>query len=167
MKGQAAIEYLMTYGWAMLVLVIIAGLIYSSGIFSPGYLLSEQCDLGPKIPCSHFVGRDGTNLQVILTITNGFEHQIRITPPVISYNNQIAGVTIAGNREVLDSGESVEVTGIFSNDNTARQSSRTFQVGLTYYSCAAEVNQNPDCGITGITTVTPHPISGKIVARVN
>ncbi len=34
-KAQSALEYMMTYGWAILVIVIVAAVLYSMGIFSP------------------------------------------------------------------------------------------------------------------------------------
>ncbi len=34
-SGQGALEYLMTYGWAILIIVIIGGALYSLGIFNP------------------------------------------------------------------------------------------------------------------------------------
>ncbi|MGC8533630.1 MAG: hypothetical protein ACP5MV_03330 [Candidatus Parvarchaeum sp.] len=39
-KSQSALEYMMTYGWAILVIVIVAGVLYSLGIFSPSSSLS-------------------------------------------------------------------------------------------------------------------------------
>ena len=36
-KSQSALEYMMTYGWAILVIVIVAAVLYSLGIFSPLY----------------------------------------------------------------------------------------------------------------------------------
>ena len=35
-KSQSALEYLMTYGWAILIIVIVAVILYSMGIFNPG-----------------------------------------------------------------------------------------------------------------------------------
>ncbi len=35
MKLQSAMEYLMTYGWAILVIAVVLGVLYSLGIFSP------------------------------------------------------------------------------------------------------------------------------------
>ncbi len=40
-KSQSALEYMMTYGWAILVIVIVAGVLYSLGIFSPASSLSS------------------------------------------------------------------------------------------------------------------------------
>jgi hypothetical protein len=34
-KAQAAIEYLMAYGWAILVIAVVRGVLYSLGIFNP------------------------------------------------------------------------------------------------------------------------------------
>ena len=34
-KSQSALEYLMTYGWAILIIVIVAVILYSMGIFNP------------------------------------------------------------------------------------------------------------------------------------
>ncbi len=34
-KGQSALEYMMTYGWAILIIVIVAVILYSMGIFNP------------------------------------------------------------------------------------------------------------------------------------
>ncbi len=34
-KAQSAMEYLMTYGWAILVIAVVLGVLYSLGIFSP------------------------------------------------------------------------------------------------------------------------------------
>ncbi len=35
-KGQAALEYLLTYGWAILIIIIVGASLYSLGVFSPG-----------------------------------------------------------------------------------------------------------------------------------
>ena len=40
MKGQTAVEYLMTYGWAILIILIVAGVLAYYGIFSPAGFLS-------------------------------------------------------------------------------------------------------------------------------
>jgi len=39
MKGQTAVEYLMTYGWAILIILIVAGVLAYYGIFSPSGFL--------------------------------------------------------------------------------------------------------------------------------
>ncbi|MCL4391339.1 hypothetical protein M1112_01435 [Candidatus Parvarchaeota archaeon] len=34
-KGQSALEYVMTYGWAILIIVVVAVVLYSMGVFNP------------------------------------------------------------------------------------------------------------------------------------
>src|SRR3989344_3487840 len=40
-KGQAAMEFLMTYGWAILAAVIAIGVLAYFGVFSPGNYMSN------------------------------------------------------------------------------------------------------------------------------
>ncbi|NOZ82062.1 MAG: hypothetical protein GXO63_02835 [Candidatus Micrarchaeota archaeon] len=35
MKGQAAVEYLMTYGWMIVAVIVISAALYSLGVFNP------------------------------------------------------------------------------------------------------------------------------------
>ena len=72
-KGQAAMEFLMTYGWAILVvLAAIAALAYF-GVLSPEKFLPEKCILQPGIACvSHKV----TPATVTLIISNGLGRTI-------------------------------------------------------------------------------------------
>lgn len=72
-KGQAAMEFLMTYGWAILVvLAAIAALAYF-GVLSPEKFLPEKCILQPGIACtSHKV----ESAQVTLIISNGLGRTI-------------------------------------------------------------------------------------------
>ena len=67
-KSQAAMEFLMTYGWAILVvLAAIAALAYF-GVLSPEKFLPEKCIIQPGIACvSHKVDPS----KVTLVLSNG------------------------------------------------------------------------------------------------
>ena len=43
LKGQAAMEFLMTYGWAILVVLVAIGALAYFGVLSPETLLPEKC----------------------------------------------------------------------------------------------------------------------------
>ena len=43
-KGQSALEYLVTYGWAILAIVIVAAILWYFGVFNPSrFTSSHQC----------------------------------------------------------------------------------------------------------------------------
>jgi hypothetical protein len=48
MKGQTAIEYLMTYGWAILIILIVAGVLAYYGIIRPFFLSNETYIENPR-----------------------------------------------------------------------------------------------------------------------
>ena len=48
MKGQTAIEYLMTYGWAILIILIVAGVLAYYGIFAPSGFLAQQQEVSDR-----------------------------------------------------------------------------------------------------------------------
>jgi len=74
-RGQAAMEFLMTYGWAILVvLVVIAALAYF-GVLSPSNLLPEKCTFPVSLSCSDFsVSTTG----ITLVFQNGAGRDMKI-----------------------------------------------------------------------------------------
>ena len=42
-KGQAALEYLSTYGWLLIIIVIVAAALYALGIFNPATYQGKTC----------------------------------------------------------------------------------------------------------------------------
>lgn len=53
-KSQAALEFLTTYGWAFLVILIMIGTLAYFGILSPGKILPNRCNIGPEFECIDF-----------------------------------------------------------------------------------------------------------------
>ena len=50
-KSQAALEFLTTYAWAFLVILIMVGALAYFGILSPSKLLPDRCNFGSEITC--------------------------------------------------------------------------------------------------------------------
>ena len=50
-KAQAALEFLMTYGWAILVVLIVIGALAYFGVLSPSNLLPEKCAFPVSLSC--------------------------------------------------------------------------------------------------------------------
>ena len=53
-KGQAALEFLTTYGWAFLVILVMIGALGYFGILSPGNFLPQRCNVGPEFSCDEY-----------------------------------------------------------------------------------------------------------------
>jgi len=67
-KAQAAMEFLMTYGWAILVVLVVIGALSYFGVLSPATLLPEKCTFPVSVSCTdHIVG----SAYVGLIIQNG------------------------------------------------------------------------------------------------
>ena len=59
-KLQSAMEYLMTYGWAILIIVVALGAIFSLNLFSPGTFVNNQCVLPNGFACiSYSIAENG------------------------------------------------------------------------------------------------------------
>ncbi len=52
-KAQAAMEFLMTYGWAILVVLVVIGALAYFGVLSPATLLPEKCTLPIQLNCNN------------------------------------------------------------------------------------------------------------------
>ena len=50
-KGQAAMEFLMTYGWAILVVLAAIGALAYFGVLNPGQLLPDKCTFPASFDC--------------------------------------------------------------------------------------------------------------------
>ena len=50
-KAQAALEFLTTYGWAFLVILIMIGTLAYFGILNPSRILPNRCNFGAEFQC--------------------------------------------------------------------------------------------------------------------
>lgn len=50
-KGQAAMEFLMTYGWAILVVLIAIGALAYFGVLNPSRFLPNSCTISNQFAC--------------------------------------------------------------------------------------------------------------------
>ena len=73
-KGQAAMEFLMTYGWAILVVLIAIGALVYFGVLSPDKFIQDNCTLTPPLSCSQlgdFVALTADASNIKLQVQNG------------------------------------------------------------------------------------------------
>ena len=75
-KAQAAMDFLMSYSWAILVVLIAMAALSYFGFFSPDNFLASKCKLPTGFDCVDF-SLDGENNLIILILRNrlGFDAQ--------------------------------------------------------------------------------------------
>jgi len=80
-KGQAAIEFLVTYGWAILGAMIAIGALSYFGIFNTQRYVNDICYFGDQITCEDYIAfNNGT---VAVTLRNNFGVNLDINTTVI------------------------------------------------------------------------------------
>ena len=72
-RAQAAMEFLMTYGWALLVVLIAIAALAFFGVLNPGKFLPSNCNLGVGFSCEDFIIDDDLDLS-----TGGIQRGINI-----------------------------------------------------------------------------------------
>lgn len=121
-RGQAALEFLMTYGWAMLaVLITIAALAYF-GVLNPARFLPESCNLFPGIACTDF---SANNVGVAITVQNGLGQSLN--PFTLSISGCTSVQAISG----LSDGEK-EVIVLPCNPSLVTNSKFKNDIDVTY-----------------------------------
>lgn len=70
-KGQAAMEFLMTYGWAILVVLIAIGALAYFGVLNPSRFLPASCTLMPGLSCDSFKVTGGATGTMVMVVRNG------------------------------------------------------------------------------------------------
>lgn len=83
-RGQAALEFLLTYSWAILVVIVIIGALAYFGVLNPTNFIPQQCTFQAGIGCQDFVydAGDGTvgnqDDLLVLQLTNGLGNAIEV-----------------------------------------------------------------------------------------
>jgi len=78
LKAQAALEFLTTYGWAFLVIIIMISALAYFGILDPSKLLPERCNFGTEMACEDYL-IDVTNSQFRLRLKNSVGEVIDVS----------------------------------------------------------------------------------------
>jgi hypothetical protein len=166
-KSQYSVEFLVTYGWALLVIGIIVAAIYAFGWFNPNDVLPQRCNFYGQIGCKDFyVDEDVFNLSLINNFgANLFINHVNIEIEESSCSHEfidadlinwqrnkyaIASVPLCAEAQnIVDSGERIELVA---------------QVYYFYNETCSDCERgiaDPDC----LRCV--HSSTGKVIANVN
>lgn len=75
-NAQAALEYLITYGWVAMLVLLALGVGFYFGLLTPGHFITEQCIISPQIVCLE--AQIGTDGWVLMKLQNSMGDTINI-----------------------------------------------------------------------------------------
>lgn len=102
-RGQAALEYLVTYGWAFLALLVVIGAMAYFGYLSPAKYLPSRCEFGMQLECIDYqLSSENPEGLVRLRFRNNFADGIEITNAWV--NGRTASLTFIGGSAVIAKG---------------------------------------------------------------
>ena len=97
-RGQAAMEFLMTYGWAILVVLIAIGALAYFGVLNPNSFLPDRCNMPSGFNCKDFkvVNLAGAGADYMtISVENGAGRDVTIRSFVVN-STDIATATSNG-----------------------------------------------------------------------
>lgn len=138
-KGQSAMEYLMTYGWAILIVIIVAAVLFSLGVFNPSTFQQTAAVgfSGFNVPAGGFQVSSATGT-LTMQITNGVGSQITVTE---------SGANI-GSTHIMNTGGTT-VVGPGQTTTLTFASIGSFTPGAAYTANVNITYTNDNTGLTG------------------
>ncbi len=145
-KSQAALEFLTTYGWAFLIILIMIGTLAYFGILSPSRLLPDRCNFVSEITCD--TGRLVVNNVAANTLTmvlkNNFGTAVTVTAGRVTTDNAAAGACTADindaaiNNVAWKSGDPITFHGDCASGTALVENEKIkFAIELDYYATTA------------------------------
>ena len=152
-KAQAAMEFLMTYGWAILVVLAAIGALAYFGVLSPDKMLPERTTFSAPL----------ANIDNAVVKSTG-------TVEVVLQNNLGYTVTIAnGTTDVSGTSDCASVTGFTAVPNTVPNGEKvtlTWTCGGTL-SAGSKFKSDLTFAYLNTNSGQSHPHTGSVTAKIN
>jgi hypothetical protein len=128
-KAQSAMEYLMTYGWAILIVIIVAAALFALGVFNPATYTQQTATgfQGFQIPSGGWQFTSGG--QLTLQLKNMAGGPINITSIEASYSGSSVTNTSYSGTIAPGAGYTYAISGLPSS---SAGSSYSIEVLITY-----------------------------------
>ncbi|MBI4214550.1 hypothetical protein HY546_01010 [archaeon] len=103
-KGQTALEYLITYGWAILIILVVLAVLWYYGVFDPNRYAGEtrSCPANFQILAATVTPSGGGAGTLAFTLANTVGHRVTVSNATIS--GDVAGTLTSGTGD-LNTGE--------------------------------------------------------------
>jgi uncharacterized protein (UPF0333 family) len=132
-KGQAAMEFLTTYGWAIMVVLVSIGALAYFGVLNPGKYLPDKCVFTTGVSCKDFIIQQGT----------GSRLEARFT----LVNNLGDGMTIAQNNITVTYKTTTQACGPNADGTWGASTTRTISAGDQLgFNCIFAAGSSPGAG---------------------
>ncbi len=149
-KGQAALDFLMTYGWAIALVVIIAAVLFALGIFDVSNFV------GSKAAGFSGVAVSGWKFSPTGTLTMKVSNQVGQPISVNSVNATISGVSevnsVAVTPATLGTGAMSDQISISGFANSTAGTGYTAKVTIAYIDMNSNFNYTTTGTLTGKVT---------------
>ncbi len=147
-KAQASLDFLMTYGWALLLIVLVVGALFALGIFDVSSFTGSRASGFPQ------VGVTAWKLDPSGVLTTQFRNQVGSQINVTSINATIGTTTVTYSTPfTITSGKTSGTTtvGTFSNVG-AVNSAYTVSLAITYSDLSTGFSYTDTGTLTGKVT---------------
>ncbi len=141
-KGQAAMEFLMTYGWAILIALIAVGALYYLNV-KPKNVIQESCIIGSGT-CDASLTKAGA---LNIVYTNGLGKTINITSVNVTGDATCSDSTV----HTVANGDKITLSLTGCTTSKAVGDIANLNVGMKY--------KDIDSGLI-------HPLTGQITVKV-
>ena len=138
MKGQTAIEYLMTYGWAILIILIVAGVLAYYGIFAPSGFLGPTARGFGQVQVLNPWSVVGTTGSISLNVENRVGGTINVTAinVTLAGDNNVYQYVLTGGKTITSGTKSVLTSGAPATpswDSKNKDPSSAYTATITIY----------------------------------
>jgi uncharacterized protein (UPF0333 family) len=155
-KGQAAMEFLMTYGWAILVVLVVIGALAYFGVLNPQQFLPKKCQFAAGFVCvDHIITQDADEGN-ILVLSNTIGDDIRIT--TLNFTADNGRVSLANTSSVANYPGIIVPAGTDVRIYLA--------TGWSELSSGTRIKGNLWLNYTNLKTTFPHIVRGTMLTDI-
>lgn len=135
-KGQAALEFLTTYGWAFLVILVMIGALAYFGVLNPSKMLPSRCVFSPELNCREYkvIGNQTGNGLLKFRVTNnvGATASFAFGAKDLDQNRQANTCVATDGGTNIRAGATIEVNCTFVAHTFPAKEKMKFEVNATY-----------------------------------
>ncbi|USN45445.1 MAG: hypothetical protein H6502_05340 [Candidatus Woesearchaeota archaeon] len=125
-QAQQSVEYLTTYAWGLLFVIMVVSMFYYSGLFSLNTYFADTCSTGPVLECQEALLLDNGNVAVRLQNRAGVE--LRIT----SLTLQGDRFTLSDSNLPLTVGRTNSTILVFNLSETNLNHNELYRIGFSF-----------------------------------